>query len=131
MTYSIDQYKNDQIMQLQYSQDNDANGKLTGRAYGLKLWDRPDNFTLSQIINYSDSLQKLNDAGAYKAGIAQLRSGGKLGYERFFAGKDENGEVGLFLRDSKGIPRLKICIDKNDHPVIETLNEKGEVVGMK
>ena len=49
MTYSFDQYKNDQVMQLQYSQDNDVRGKTAARSYGLKLWDRSDNFTLAQL----------------------------------------------------------------------------------
>jgi len=131
MVYSFDQYKNDQVMQLQYSQDNDGKGKMTARSYGLKLWDRPDDFTLSQVINHIDSLKKLNDTNAYKSGINKLKAEGKLGQQRFFAGKSENGEVGLFLRDSKGIPRLKIYIDKNDQPVIQTLDQKGEVIATK
>jgi hypothetical protein len=124
MIYSFDQYKNDQVMQLQYSQDNDGKGKL-------KLWDRPDDFTLAQLIAYSDSLKKLNDPKTYEEGIQKLKNTGKLGQERLFAGKDQNGEVGLFLRDSKGIPRLKICIDKNDQPVIQMLNDKGEVIATR
>lgn len=131
MTYSFDQYKNDQVMQLQYNQDNDGKGKMVTRSYGLKLWDRPDNFTLSQVIDYVDSLKRLNDTNAYKAGINKLKTQGKLGQQRFFAGKNENGEVGLFLRDSKGAPRLKIYIDKNDQPVIQTLDQKGEVISAR
>ena len=131
MTYSFDQYKNDQVMQLQYNQDNDGKGKMTARSYGLKLWDRPDDFTLSNLIDYADSLKKLNDTNTYNAGIAKLKAEGKLGQQRFFAGKNENGEVGLFLRDSKGIPRLKIYIDKNDQPVIQTLDQKGGVISTK
>jgi hypothetical protein len=126
MIYSFDQYKNDQIMQLQYSQDNDR--KIAFRSYGLKLWDRPDSFTLAQMIGYADSLQKLKDSNALKAGIDTLRASGKLGYERFFAGKDQGGEVGLFLRDSKGVPRLKLYIDTNDQPVIEKLDKSGRVL---
>src|SRR5258708_1538991 len=37
-TYSIDQYKNDQIMQWQYDQDNSTQQRV--RSYGLKMWDR-------------------------------------------------------------------------------------------
>jgi hypothetical protein len=128
MTYSIDQYKNDQIMQLQYSQDSGR--KIASRSYGLKLWDRPDDFTLAQLIGYADSLQKLKDSNAVKAGFDTLRANGKMGYERFFAGKEQGGEVGLFLRDSKGIPRLKIYIDTNDQPVIEKLDKSGKVLAV-
>src|SRR6202012_5623754 len=128
MVYSFDQYKNDQVMQLQYNQSNDRRGKTIGRSYGLKLWDRSDDFTLQRVIDYVDSLKKLKDTNAYKSGINKLKAEGKLGQQRFFAGKNENGEVGLFLSDSRGIPRLKIYIDKNDQPVIQTLDQKGDVV---
>jgi hypothetical protein len=47
MAYSFDQYKNDQVMQLQYNQSNDGKGKPMARSYGLKLWYRADVFTLS------------------------------------------------------------------------------------
>ncbi len=131
MAYSFDQYKNDQIMQLQYDQDNDGKGKMTTRSYGLRLWDRPDNFTLAQVIDYIDSLQKLKDTNAYSAGINKLKLTGNLGQQRFFAGKNKNGEVGLFLNDAKGNPRLKIFIDKNDQPVIQILDQKGKVTAIK
>ena len=130
MVYSFDQYKNDQVMQLQYNQSNDGKGKI-GRSYGLKLWDRADDFTLQRVIDYVDSLKKLKDTNAYKSGINRLKAEGKLGQQRFFAGKNENGEGGLFLSDSKGIPRLKIYIDKNDQPVIQTLDQKGDVISTK
>ena len=129
MTYSIDQFKNDQIMQLQYGQAVE-NGKTT-RSYGLKLWDRSDNYTMPQLIAFTDSLRKTNNTNAYNAGIENLQSQGLLGQERMFAGKNTAGEVGLFLRDAKGIPRLKIFIDAHDLPVIQTLNEKGEVIVSK
>jgi hypothetical protein len=131
MVYSFDQYKNDQVMQLQYNQSNDGKGKTIGRSYGLKLWDRADDFTLQRVIDYVDSLKKLKDTNAYKSGINKLKAEGKLGQQRFFAGKNENGEVGLFLSDSKGIPRLKIYIDKNNQPVIQTLDQKGDVISTK
>ncbi|MEP6950081.1 MAG: hypothetical protein ABI863_12425 [Ginsengibacter sp.] len=37
-------------------------------------------------------------------------------------------EVGLFIRDEKGIPRIKIFIDPNNKPVMQALDEKGNVV---
>ncbi|MCR8559664.1 hypothetical protein KXD93_18555 [Mucilaginibacter sp. BJC16-A38] len=125
MTYSFDQYKNDQIMQLQYDQEKDQ-GKMV-RSYGLNMWDRKDEFTLSKQLAYYDSLQKLNDTVAFKAGIAKLKAAGNT-HQRLFVGKNTKGEVGLFLNDANGKPRLNIYINKDNQPVIETLNEKGEVV---
>jgi hypothetical protein len=130
MTYSIDQYKSDQVMQLQYQQDG-TNSANMSRSYGLKMWDRDDRFPLARLIDYSDSLKKLNDANATKAGFAKIRAAGWLGRERLFVGKDTAGEVGIFLRDSNGNPRLRIYINKKNQPVIESLDEKGEIAAAR
>jgi len=126
MTYSIDQYKNDQIMQLQYSQEN--NGAQLQRSYGLKLWDKYDNFPSLKVVAYIDSLNKLNDTAAYKAGIEALNASGRVTKERLFVGKNPDGDVGLFLRDANGKPKLRIYINKQNQPVIETLDDKGTVI---
>jgi len=124
MVYSVDQYKNDQIMQLQYEQEEDKG--LRTRSYGFKLWDRSDEYTLQREWDYFDSLKKIKDTAAYNAGFRKYQAAGGLGTERLFLGKTKNGETGLFLRDDKGVPRLRIFIDKNNQPVMQTLNDKGE-----
>lgn len=124
MVYSIDQYKNDQIMQLQYSQ-NGENKKI--RSYGFKLWDRRDDFTMGQLVSHFDSLKLDNSSKAYRDEVARLKAKGYLGTERLFLGKAKNGQTGLFLSDNKGKPRLKIYIDSLNRPVIQTLDEKGAV----
>jgi len=106
MVFSVDQYKNDQIMQLQYDQESDQNQKIK-KSYGLKMWDRPDSFTLGKLINFDDSLKKLNDTGIYNEEIQKLREKGLLGHERLFVGKTKTNEVGLFIRGEKGYPELK------------------------
>ena len=129
MTYSIDQYQNDQIMQIQYSQDKDA-GSLK-RSYGLKLWDKYDSFPTVKVIAYADSLKRLNDTATYNAGIKKLQQPGVITAERLFVGKNTKGEVGLFLRDDKGRPRLKIYINQQNQPVMETLDDKGGVIASR
>lgn len=124
MVYSIDQYKNDQIMQLQYQQDDDKG--LLKRSYGFKLWDRSDEYPLQRQWDYLDSLGKRKDTAAFNAGLRKYQAAGGLGTERLFLGRTQNGETGLFLRDDKGVPRLRIFIDKNNQPVMQTLNDKGE-----
>ncbi|WP_250255318.1 hypothetical protein [Chryseobacterium sp. Marseille-Q3244] len=125
MVYSIDQRNTDQIMQLQYLEET---GKDKKRVYGLKLWDRPDDFPLEAIIKFEDSLKKLNDPVASKKAYAMLREQGRLTNERFFAGKTANGDVGVFIRDTKGKVRLKLYVDKNNQTHIENLDENGNLV---
>ncbi|WP_294302270.1 hypothetical protein [uncultured Chryseobacterium sp.] len=125
MVYSVDQRNTDQIMQLQYSE---SVGKDKKRVYGLKLWDRPDDFTLEKLIKVDDSLKKLNDPVLYKKAFARLNEEGKLGNERFFAGKTADGDVGIFIRDDRGKVRLRIYIDKNNRTHIESVDEDGKTV---
>jgi hypothetical protein len=129
MAYSVDQWKNDQVMQLQYQQENC--GAASVKSYGLKLWDRDDQFTLTKLLRVDDSLKKLDNTNAYQAGIEKLKSAGFLGRQRLFLGRDKNGEVGLFLNDAKGKPRLKIFINDKNQPVIETLDDNGKVIAEK
>ena len=115
MTYSVDQYRNDQIMQLNYSETRGGQAK---RAYGLKLWDRSDEMPLERQLRLKDS------AEVKKTLAAQ----GAFGAERFFAGKTYNNEVGVFIRDSKGNPRIKLYIDAQNNPQLQFLDEKGRPV---
>jgi hypothetical protein len=123
-TISVDQYKNDQIMQLSYEQDSAAN--LT-RSYGLKLWDRNDRFTFQQKLDFYNALPP-HDSAALHTGMDSLRKLGYLTVERLFLGHTADGQTGLFLRDNKGIPRLRICIGKENEPLIQTLDDQGRVV---
>ena len=125
MVFSVDQYKNDQIMQLQYQQDS---GSSLSRSYGLKLWDRSDRFTFPDEMDYFDSLQNLHDTAALRRGTDTLIKQGLLGVERLFLGRTRDGNTGLFLRDDKGVPRLRICVSKDNKPLIQVLDDDGQVV---
>lgn len=124
MVYSIDQRHTDQIMQLQYLEGTGADKY---RTYGLKLWDRPDDFPMEAIMKFEDSLRALNDTAARRKAYARLRAEGRLTQERFFAGKLANGDVGLFLRDNQGRVRLRIYVGKDNQPHIDHLDEQGRV----
>lgn len=67
----------------------------------------------------------MNDPVASKKAYAKLREEGKLTNERFFAGKTADGDVGVFIRDTKGRVRLKLYVDKNNQTHIENLDENG------
>ncbi len=130
MVYSVDQYQNDQIMQLQYSQQPDSDQKLI-RSYGVKMWDRPDNFTLGRFLKVNDSLKKLNNKKMYYAELEKMETKGLLGKERLFLGKTTNNDFGLFLRDDKGQPRIKIYIDRHNRAVLEALDDHGKEIGFR
>lgn len=128
MGFSFDQFRNDQIMQLQYGQH--AEGDSTKRQYGLKLWDRSDDFTLAQLLALVDSLQRLKQQDELNKQFKALRAKGMLGVERMFAGKTVDGEVGLFIRDDKGRIRIKIYCDRQNNPRLTVVDENGVEKGL-
>jgi len=123
MFMTMDQYKNDQIMSLSYEQENSQGRPL--RSYGLTLNDR-DELPISQQVKYFDSLKKLNDTNAYTRGLKRYKAEGHLA-QRMFLGKNKSGEVGLFLTDAKGHLRMRLFINKQNEPVFQALDEKGNV----
>jgi hypothetical protein len=126
MTYSFDQYKNDQIMQLQYDENSNANQRI--RSYGLKMWDRRDDFTLRDLIKLDDSLKRLQDTASYRAAVRKIQSEGLIGHERLFLGKNKAKEVGLFIRDDKGRPRIEIGLDSQNNVVFQALDTNEHII---
>lgn len=129
MVVSFDQFENDQVMQLQYIEGVEKD--VRQRAYGLKLWDRSEKMPLKRIISVVDSLDALNNKEAKQAELNRLRAANLLGAERLFVGKTKKEEVGVFIRDDKGNPRIKLYVDKNNQTKMEFLDEKGNPVPVK
>ncbi len=120
---SVDQYQNDQVMQLQYSEKRGGAQPL--RSYGLRLWDRPTNFTLGQLVRQLDSLQLLHSSARYAQGLADLKAKHLLGEERLFLGKNTQEETGLFIRDNLGRPRIQLYVDAKGAARLEVLDAAG------
>ncbi|MET3979837.1 hypothetical protein ABIB62_002821 [Mucilaginibacter sp. UYP25] len=129
LVLSVDKYKNDQIMQLQYNDDGSTGKPRT--SYGLKLWDRPANFTVGQQMAKYDSLLKTKDKQILEDGLQKMRQQGLLGYGRLFIGKNQQNEVGLFIKDKQGKPRINLYVDDNNRVIMQALNEKGDIVPFK
>jgi hypothetical protein len=124
MVLSIDQYKNDQVMQMLY--ERFANGK---QQYGLNIWDRADNLTLPELISTLDSLKQIEGVNNQKIEevLMAKNQGEPISAQRLFAGKNFKDQVGMFINDEYGKPRLKIFIDENNQPKIQVLDEEGSV----
>ena len=125
MGFSLDQYANDQIVQLQY----EDNGQR--RHYGLKMWDRNDEMPTGKLVQLHDSLKALNDTAALAATLRNLRAQGLTGQERLFIGKTDNRAVGLFIRDDRGRPRVSIGIDSGNNLIFQGYDTIGNPVQLK
>ncbi len=129
MALSFDQYKNDQVMQLNYVESVRSGQRQ--KSYGLKLWDRSEAFPLSRQITFFDSLKQLNDTLIYKREVQNLIDKGLIGKERLFMGKNKEQNVGLFINDEKGRPRIKIYVNNLGSPVIEFLDANGKKIPIR
>ena len=120
---SVDQYKNDQVMQMLY--ERYKNGK---QQYGLNIWDRADHLTLPEMVKTLDSLKKVEGITKQKIGsvLKDKNKGEPISAQRLFTGKNVNEQVGVFINDEYGNPRIKIYIDENNQPKFELLDEDGE-----
>lgn len=122
--FSVDKFGDDQIMQLQYMEDTEQKK----RKYGLQIWDYPKENTVSERIRKYEELDKLESMEERQAVLHQMELDSLLMEDRLFVGKNSHNEVGLFINDQKGTPRIKIYVDKDNNPKIEFLNEEGEVI---
>jgi hypothetical protein len=126
MVYSIDQYRNDQVMQLQYAEDSNSKSRL--RSYGLKIWDRRDDFTLSDLLRLDDSLKSLHDTAVYQAVFRKMQAEGLIGQQRLFLGRTKSREVGLFINDDKGRPRIRIGLDSQSKVIFQVTDSNDRSI---
>ncbi len=121
---SLDQYKNDQVMQLRYLEDRGS------RSYGLQLWDRDPAFPLTRVIAEVDRLRAEGASDKHiGAQLRALNGDQPVSARRMFVGKNFEEQVGVFVNDSEGRARIRIYVDEQDEPHLEFLDDSGAVVG--
>ena len=118
MHLSFDQFANDQILVLDYQ---DENGR---RSYGLRLHDRPGTYPLNDVLK----LTSMPEGPEKDRLLKELIDSGAFGFVRMFLGRNSEGQPTIALNDSKGRPRLRLNVDSADCPRIEVLDEHGRVV---
>lgn len=125
MVLSFDQYKNDQVMQMQYQRNGKGKQK-----YGLNIWDRSEAFTLPNLLSTIDSLKEIGVPYNQKMmdTLQAMNGGNPVSAQRLFTGKNYDGQVGLFIKDEFGNDRINIYIDENNEPIFRILDEDGNIV---
>lgn len=124
LVLSIDQYKNDQIMQLMQSTNKDGDNR-----YGLQLWERDKNLTIPLLQKTMDSLDKEGYNYRRKLEYLKRKNGGEpINEPRLFIGRNYNRETGLFIQDKYGNDRLRFYIDSDNIPKLEVLDENGKLI---
>ncbi len=125
LVLSVDQYRDDQIMQLQY-QENTVDDK---RKYGLQIWDYKKEDGFDERYERYLELNAIEDRELREQRIAEMKSDSLWMEDRMFVGKNFQNQVGLFINDQSGNARIRVYIDENDEPKFELLDREGKMLG--
>jgi hypothetical protein len=122
---SFDQYNQNQILYLQYT---DENGQ---RSTGLHIddWQETPEFWKFRK-QYKTALAMPNGPAKEKL-LKQLmepKRGERAFAQRVFVGKDENKTAMVTLADREGRPRLQMIVDSNGTPALNFLDQSGHIV---
>jgi hypothetical protein len=125
LVLSVDQYRDDQIMQMRYIENTEKDA----RTYGMRFWDYPKEDGYDERNRAYENLQKIEDPKEKSAAYQKMKQEGLLPEDRMFVGKKMNNDIGVFINDNQGKPRIRIYIDSENRPKIELLDEEGNLIG--
>jgi len=119
---SFDQFNQDQVVNLDYS---DNNGK---RLMGFSINDRA-NLDIFKMVEMRDSIMKIPEGPARDAAMQTLRrpNGVPLSVQRVFIGRDPSKNATLNLSDSEGKVRARLAVDSAGNAALEFLDASGKV----
>ena len=121
---SFDQYNQNQVLYLQYS---DENGH---RNVGLHVDDWHDAPPFPEWRSEVAKAHSLPDGAEKEARLEALmhpHSGEPAFASRVFIGRDEDKAAVLVLSDSNGRPRLRIAVASSGNATMEFMDENGQV----
>jgi len=120
---SMDQWKQDQVIVLQYEDDGRK------RSAGLRVSERPTDYPLSKMIPKVAAWKRATGEERERLDreLAELDRQGKFGGTRVFLGT-EGREALLSLRDSAGKERARFSVGPDDAARLEFLDPKGGVI---
>jgi cbb3-type cytochrome oxidase subunit 3 len=120
---SFDQYDQDQVVNLDYSDDN-------GRRWmAFTVLDRAD-FPITQWVAERDSIRKLPEGPAKDAALKRLNSplnGQPLAAQRVFVGRDRSKAARVSLSDRDGKERLRLAVASLGNARLDFLEIEGKV----
>lgn len=122
--FSFDQYDQNQVLYLQYLDDNGS--KKTGLY--VDDWHKNPNF--ADFRKEYKEAQKISNETERKKRLEELMhpKGGETAFaNRVFIGKDVNKDAVLNLSDVNGKVRLQMKVDSLGNPQILFLNESGKI----
>jgi hypothetical protein len=120
---SFDQFNQDQVMVLNYDDDNGR------KREGLTLADRA-HVDIYSLVAERDSILKMPGGAARDSALkrwAGPRNGVPLYAERVYVGRARDKAAIVNLSDPHGVPRLRLMVDSLGTPSLEFLDANGKV----
>ncbi len=120
---SFDQYNQDQVLYLQYA---DQNGQ---RRMGFTVADRAD-VDIYDLVAERDSIMKLPEGAARTEALRKWqepRDGQPLFAQRVYVGRDVAKSALVNLSDRSGKPRIRLVVDSLGRASLDFLDEAGRV----
>ena len=119
---SFDQYNQDQVIYLQYIDDNGQ------RRMGLTIADRAD-IPILGLVARMDSIKKLPEPAQAEAmkKLSDNDGGPPLFAQRVYVGRDVKKSAVVNLSDPKGRTRIRMMVDSLGAASLEFLDETGKV----
>ena len=120
---SFDQYNQDQVLYLQY---NDQNGQ---RRMGFTVADRAD-VDIYDLVAERDSIMKMPEGAARTEALRKWqepRNGQPLFAQRVYVGRDVAKSALVNLSDRSGKSRIRLVVDSLGRASLDFLDEAGKV----
>lgn len=124
MSFTMDNFRDDQVIQI-LNDETYENGNAQIQR-GLTINEFPVGSSIVARNAKFDELEKITDPKERDEKMNELwkEEGSK---KRLFVGRNRNNDSGLFLYDANGEPRMKIYVDKDGNPKIQTISENGDI----
>lgn len=94
----------------------------------MQFWDYRKEDGFEERSKAFAEIQAMEGSSERSDAYERLKQSGLLPDDRMFVGRQMNEDVGLFINDREGRPRIKIYIDSSNNPRVEILDEDGELV---
>lgn len=122
-TLTMDQYREDQVVVLQYTQDG------LRKQQGLVVSDRPDSMgpELRSVYQVLDTFPSGIRRDSVQRALLALVPLSQLPARRVFIGRDTSRAAILTLADRTGAPRLRLRVDSTGKASIVFLDARGRV----
>lgn len=120
---SFDQFNEDQVIVLQYADENGVQRK------GLQILDRA-NVPILDLVKQQEALQKMPAGPAKDSATKKFmepRPGEPLAAQRLFVGRDPSKSALVLLSDKMGHPRMRLSVDSLGKASLDFLDASGKV----